>query len=191
MSSFNKVIIAGNLTRDPEFKQLGSGQSICKLGLASNRQYKNRQTGATVQEVCYVDIDVWGAQAETCNKYLQKGKPVLVEGRLKLDTWKDNEGQNRSKHSIVADRVVFLGSGAPVEADSAMQSDDSGLDKDILDRLNEIKKSKEQDSEKVVAASSSKSRKKKAESAAEAEDSADYNEVEFKDEPPFADDLPF
>ncbi|MBV8660708.1 MAG: single-stranded DNA-binding protein, partial [Candidatus Dependentiae bacterium] len=63
MASFNRIIIAGNLTRDPEYKQLPSGQGVCRLGLASNRQFKNRQSGAAIQEVCYVDVDVWGPQA--------------------------------------------------------------------------------------------------------------------------------
>ena len=85
MASFNRIIIVGNLTRDPDLKQLPSGQSVCRLGLASNRQMKNKQTGMQVQEVCYVDIDVWGAQADSCHKYLQKGRAVLVEGRLKFD----------------------------------------------------------------------------------------------------------
>lgn len=108
MASYNKVIMIGNLTRDPEYKQL-SGQAVCRLSLASNRQYKNRQTGATVQEVCYIDVDVWGPQAENCRQYLQKGKQILVEGRLKLDTW-EAEGQTRRRHLIVSDKIVFLGS---------------------------------------------------------------------------------
>lgn len=115
MASFNRIIIAGNLTKDPELKQLGGGQQVCRMSIASNRQFKNRQTGAMNQEVCYVDVDVWGPQAENCKQYLAKGRPVLIEGRLKLDTWKDNEGQTRSKHSIVADRVVFLGTSQAAE----------------------------------------------------------------------------
>lgn len=110
MAGYNRIIIIGNLTRDPELKTLSNG-SVCKLNIASNRQFKNRQTGAMVQEVCFVDVDVWGAQAESSKQYLQKGRPVLVEGRLKLDSWKDNDGSMRSKHSIVAEKVVFLSSG--------------------------------------------------------------------------------
>ncbi|MBL4588313.1 single-stranded DNA-binding protein [Candidatus Babeliales bacterium] len=106
MSSFNRIILMGNLTRDPELKQLDSGQSVCRLGLAVNRQYKNNQ-GAMVQEVCYVDIDFWGAQAESSNKYLEKGRLVLIEGRLKLDTW-ETDGQKRSKHSIAGERITFM-----------------------------------------------------------------------------------
>ena len=98
----------GNLTRDPEYKQLTSGQAVCRLGVASNRQSKNRQTGQLTQEVCFVDVDVWGVQAESCNQYLKKGRAVLIEGRLKFDSWQEADGQRRSKHSVVADRVTFL-----------------------------------------------------------------------------------
>jgi single-strand DNA-binding protein len=108
MSGFNKIIMMGNLSRNPEFKQLPSGQSICKLGLAVNRQIKSKNSENPIQEVCFIDIDVWGVQAESCNKFLEKGKAILVDGRLKWDSWTDSEGQRRSKHSIVADRVTFL-----------------------------------------------------------------------------------
>ena len=110
MASYNRVILVGNLTRDPEFKQLPSGQAVCRLGLATNRTFKNRQTGAATQEVCFIDVDVWGSQGENCHKYLQKGRSVLVEGRLKLDSW-EQDGQKRSRHSVVADRVTFLQAG--------------------------------------------------------------------------------
>src|SRR5688572_3984937 len=125
MASFNRVIIIGNLTRDPEYRSLASGQGVCRLGLATNRQFKNKQSGSLVQEVCYIDIDVWGAQAESCRQYLQKGRPVLVEGRLKLDSWDDQAGQKRSKHSIVAERVVFLPNGAPAETGYSAMTEDS------------------------------------------------------------------
>ena len=143
MAGYNRIVMVGNLTRDPEYKTLTSGQAVCRLGLAANRQFKNRQTGDMVQEVCYVDIDVWGAQAESCRQYLQKGRQVLVEGRLKLDTWQDQEGKNRSKHSIVADRVVFLSQTAADEAGestAAAQKDPSSeLEKELLDQIdNEV-----------------------------------------------------
>lgn len=115
MANYNRIIMMGNLTRDPELKQISSGQSVCRFGLASNRQFKNRQTGTMVQEVCFIDVDVWGSQADVCKQYLAKGRPVLIEGRLKLDSWQDAEGNKRSKHSIVADRVTFLGAGASPE----------------------------------------------------------------------------
>lgn len=191
MAGYNRIIIVGNLTRDPEYKQLPSGQALTRLGLASNRQYKNKQSGALVQEVCYVDTEVWGPQAESCRQYLQKGKPVLVEGRLKFDSWKDTEGQTRSKHVIVADKVVFLSSSAPgVDIASEDMPDTkvepkNQLEKDLLDQLAEIK-SRSNDSEKKAA---------KKPAARKAKDSdfegTGSGEIEFKDEPPFQDDLPF
>ncbi len=195
MASFNRIIIAGNLTRDPEYKQLASGQAMCKLGLASNRQFKNKQTGSMVQEVCYVDIDVWGAQAESCRQYLQKGRPVLIEGRLKFDSWKDNEGQTRSKHTIVADRVVFL-SSASASNDIVTANENfeekiepkNKMEKDLLDQIGEIK-ARTVDAEKKTF-SKKAPKKKDADYATGSEDNL-FTETEFKDEPPFQDDLPF
>lgn len=116
MAGFNKVIIIGNLTRDPEYRQLPSGGAVCRLGIASNRQFKNKQTNAMMSEVCFIDVDVWGPQADTCRQYLQKGRAVLIEGRLKLDSWKDSDGSQRSKHTIVSESVVFLGAGQGAQA---------------------------------------------------------------------------
>lgn len=195
MASFNRIVIMGNLTRDPEYKQLSSGQVTCRLGLASNRQYKNKQTGNTVQEVCYVDVDVWGPQAEVCRQYLQKGRGVLIEGRLKFDSWKDNDGQTRSKHSIVADRVVFL--SAPSSTDVSVSSDNdieekiepkNQLEKDLLDQIDEIKSRGESDKK---AAKKPTPKKHKDEFSSSSEAGLFKSENEFKDEPPFQDDLPF
>lgn len=115
MASFNKIIIIGNLTRDPEYKAMTTGRGLCKLSIASNRQYRNKQTNALVSDVCYIEVEVWGPQADNCKQYLQKGRPVLVEGYLKQDNW-ESEGQKRSKHAIVAENVVFLGSRSGAEA---------------------------------------------------------------------------
>ncbi len=174
MASYNRVIMMGNLTRDPELKQLNSGQSVCRLGLASNRQFKNK-TGAMVQEVCFVDIDVWGPQAESCRQYLTKGRAVLVEGRLKLDSWQEDDGTKRSKHSIVADRVTFLPA-------SAAQSDDVASEQ----------------SEEFAPATKSEEAKPVRVKKAAARPSipgdgagAPRGEVVLKDEAPFEDDLPF
>ena len=202
MASYNRVIMIGNLTRDPDYKQLASGQAVCRLGLASNRQFKNRQTGDMVQEVCYVDIDVWGPQAESCRQYLQKGRSILVEGRLKLDTWQDQEGQNRSKHSIVADRVVFLSSSAEADTSVAPQQSklEPKLEKEILDQIAEAKSKNEQEAlksaEKSVEASVIKPAAvdKPKEIKSESVQDESFKEApvkEFRDEPPFQDDLPF
>jgi len=103
MVNLNSVVMAGNITHEPEFKLLPSGRPVCKLRLAVN--YKSKE----YEETCFVNVDVFGRQAEICDQYLQKGKPVVVEGRLKLDTWQDREtGQSRSSHSIVANRVQIV-----------------------------------------------------------------------------------
>lgn len=191
MAGYNRVVIVGNLTRDPEYKQLASGQAVSRLGLATNRQFKNRQNGSMIQEVCFIDIDVWGAQAESCKQYLQKGRSVLVEGRLKFDTWEDQNGQTRSKHSIVADRVVFLSSAGDANDEevatqsaapsnsrpsstykaAGMPEPESEQERELFDQIDSIKK---------------KNEAKKA-----APKKAAGGEIEFKDQAPFEDELPF
>ncbi len=107
MASFNKVILMGNLTRDPELRVTANGNSICKIGLAVNRVYTTKD-GERREEVTYVDIDAFGKQAEVINKYMRKGRPLFVEGRLKFDQW-ESEGQKRSKLGVVLDKFEFLG----------------------------------------------------------------------------------
>lgn len=108
MASFNKVILIGRLTRDPDLRTTPNGTAICELGLAVNRRWRD-QAGRDQEEVCFVDVAVWGRSAENCAQYLQKGAPVLVEGRLKFDQWEDrNGGGKRSKLSVVAETVQFL-----------------------------------------------------------------------------------
>jgi len=109
MASFNKVILMGNLTKDPEVRYLPSGVAVCDLSLAMNETFKNK-AGEQVEQTCYVDIVVWARQAETCGEYLRKGSQALVEGRLQLDKWESKEGESRSKLRVRADRVQFLGS---------------------------------------------------------------------------------
>jgi single-strand DNA-binding protein len=173
----------GNLTRDPDFKQLQSGQSVCRLGLASNRQFKNRQTGAMVQEVCFVDIDVWGPQAESCNQYLQKGRGVLVEGRLKLDSWVDNDGNRRSKHSVVADRVTFM----PAQA-SQDTNFDYGQSEPVKQENPEPQAVPAQEAKPAPAQQVSPAQEAK---PAAKPETTENGEVNFKDQAPFEDDLPF
>ncbi len=124
----NKIYLVGNLTRDPELRYTGGGTAVCDLRLASNRRYRRGgDSGEMVEETCFVDVVVWGRSGENCNQYLRKGNPVLVEGRLKFDQWTSQEGQKRSKHTIVADRVHFFprggadgpgGGGAETRADT-------------------------------------------------------------------------
>ncbi|HEY7676580.1 MAG TPA: single-stranded DNA-binding protein [Candidatus Methylomirabilis sp.] len=107
MADFNKVILLGRLTRDPELRYTPAGSPVCNFDLAVNRSYTT-QAGERRDEVCFITIVVWGKQAETCAEYLKKGRQTLVEGRLSQRSWETPEGQKRSKHEVVADRVQFL-----------------------------------------------------------------------------------
>lgn len=112
MASFNKAILIGNLTRDPDLRTTQNGTAICDLGLAVNRRWRD-QSGRDQEETTFVDVSVWGRSAENCAQYLQKGAPVLVEGRLRLEQWEDrNGGGKRSRLTVVAEVVQFLGSRA-------------------------------------------------------------------------------
>jgi single-strand DNA-binding protein len=111
MASFNKVILMGNLTRDPELRYTPKGTAIAKLGLAVNRSWRNAD-GQQQDETTFVDVDAFGKQAETLGQYMQKGRPILIEGRLKLDQWEDkNTGQNRSKLGVILEKFSFVGGG--------------------------------------------------------------------------------
>ncbi len=112
MASFNKVILMGNLTRDPEIRRTQSDMAICNIGLAVNRRYKDGQTGEWKEEPTFVDVTIFGKRGESFAQYHSKGKPALVEGHLRLDTWQDKEsGGNRSKLYVVAENWEFVGGG--------------------------------------------------------------------------------
>ncbi|MEO5657570.1 MAG: single-stranded DNA-binding protein [Nitrospiria bacterium] len=106
MASFNKVILMGNLTKDPEIRYTPSGTAVASFSLAVNRRYK--QGEELKDEVCYVDIVVFGKQAENCGQYLNKGNGVIVDGRLQQRRWETDDGQKRSKHEVVAQSINFL-----------------------------------------------------------------------------------
>lgn len=109
MAAFNKVLLMGNLTRDPEVRYTPKGTAIANIGLAVNRVWTS-ESGEKKEEVTFVDIEVWGRQAETMGQYLSKGRPLFIEGRLKLDSWDDKEtGQKRSKLKVVCETFQFLG----------------------------------------------------------------------------------
>jgi single-strand DNA-binding protein len=111
MASFNKVILMGNLTRDPELRYTPKGTAVAKLGLAVNRVWKS-ETGETKEEVTFVDVDAFGRSAETIAQYCKKGRPILIEGRLRQDTWDDKQtGQKRTKLGIVLESFQFIGTG--------------------------------------------------------------------------------
>lgn len=110
MASLNKVILIGNLTRDPEVRFTPKGTAVCDLSIAVNRKWRD-DSGNTQEEVTYVEIAVWGKTAENCGQYLKKGSSACFEGRLQLETWDDKAtGQKRSKIKVVAEQVQFLSS---------------------------------------------------------------------------------
>lgn len=109
MANLNKVLLIGNLTRDPEIKYTPKGMAVTEIGLAVNRSYTTDQ-GERREETTFVDVELWGRQAELAGEYLKKGRPVFIEGRLKLDTWDDKQtGQKRSKMRVVGENMQFLG----------------------------------------------------------------------------------
>ena len=122
MANFNKVILAGNLTRDPELRYTPKGTAVAKIGLAINRKWRS-ETGEMKEETTFVDVDCFGKTAETIGQYLKKGRPILIEGRLRYETWEDKQsGQKRSKLGVVMESFQFIdsnrgdGGGAPSEA---------------------------------------------------------------------------
>jgi single-strand DNA-binding protein len=126
MASFNKVILLGNLTRDPEVRYTPKGSAVCDLGLAVNRVY-TLDSGEKREEVTYVDVVLWARLAEIAGEYLKKGRPVFIEGRLQLDTWDDKQsGQKRSKLRVIGETMQLLGSrpsgAAPAEAGEESRS---------------------------------------------------------------------
>lgn len=110
MASFNRVILVGNLTRDPQVKYTPSGMAVTEIGLAVGRVWNDRQSGQKREETTFVDVTLWGRQAEIAGEYLSKGRPVLIEGRLQLDTWEDKQTQQkRSKLRVVGETMQLLG----------------------------------------------------------------------------------
>ncbi len=111
MRGFNRVILAGNLTRDPELRYTPKGTAVAQIGLAINRAWRDQETNELREEVTFVDAEAWGRTAETIGQYMKKGSAILIEGRLKLDTWDDKQTQQkRSKLKVVIETSQFLGS---------------------------------------------------------------------------------
>lgn len=140
MANYNKVILVGNLTRDPQLSYLPSQTPVVEIGLAINRRWRG-QDAQQREETCFVDCRAYGKQAETMNQYLSKGRPVLIEGRLQLDTWQAQDGTRRSKHRVIVERFQFMGArgagqgaaaepapaqGAPAEVPPAPEDIPSG-----------------------------------------------------------------
>src|ERR1700758_246436 len=125
MASFNKVILLGNLTRDPEVRYTPKGSAVCDLGIAVNRQY-TLDNGEKREEVTYVDVVLWARLAEIAGEYLKKGRPIFIEGRLQLDTWDDKQtGQKRSKLRVIGETMQLLGGRPPGAGGGGSEGGDS------------------------------------------------------------------
>jgi len=126
MASFNKVILLGNLTRDPEVRYTPKGSAVCDLGIAVNRVYTT-EGGERREEVTFVDVVLWARLAEIAGEYLRKGRPVFIEGRLKMDTWDDKQtGQKRTKLRVVGESMQLLGSRPGGAAGETAEEDRAG-----------------------------------------------------------------
>ncbi len=126
MRGYNRVILVGNLTRDPELRYTPKGTAVARLGLAVNRSWRDPETNETKEEVTFIDVDAWGKQAEVIAQYMKKGRPLLVEGRLKQDSWEDkNTKEKRHKMGVVLESFQFLGDGQGRSGES--EGGDSGF----------------------------------------------------------------
>lgn len=129
MASYNKIILVGNLTRDPQLSHTPSSTAVCKFGIATNHKWRDKE-GNSREDVCFVDCTLFGRSAETFSQYMAKGRSVLVEGRLQLNQWTTQEGDKRSKHEVLVEKFTFLGSrgdggggGAPAAVGAASMND--------------------------------------------------------------------
>lgn len=140
MANLNKVMMIGNLTKDPQLSYLPSQTPVVEFGLATNRKWNDKATGEQREETCFVDCRCYGKQAETLNKYMRKGNPIFIEGRLQFDTWTSQDGQKRSKHRIFVQSFQFLGSpdrsasqpGSSQKFDSQQQAPNEGSTEDDI-----------------------------------------------------------
>lgn len=126
MASFNKVILLGNLTRDPEVRYTPKGSAVCDLGIAVNRQY-TLDSGEKREEVTYVDVVLWSRLAEIAGEYLKKGRPVFIEGRLQMDSWEDKQsGQKRTKLRVIGETMQLLGGRPPAAGGGGTEAAEGG-----------------------------------------------------------------
>ncbi len=136
MANLNKVFLIGNLTRDPELRYTPGGTAVANLGIAVNRRFKD-SSGELKEEVCFLTVTVWDKQAEACCQYLQKGRPVFVEGVLQSRFWETSEGQKRSAIDVRAERVQFLGSYGSAKEKEASETEPANNMADIGTPSNE------------------------------------------------------
>ncbi len=137
MSSFNKVILMGNLTRDPQVRYTPGGSAVAEIGLAVNRSWFDKASNSRKEEVTFIDVTLWGRDAEVAGEYMTKGRAVLIEGRLQLDQWDDKEsGQKRSKLRVVGESMTMLGNGKQRDGGPAAKRDAApGADDPFSDKI--------------------------------------------------------
>jgi len=126
MADLNKVFIIGNLTRDPELRYTPQGTAVVTLRIAANTRFRAKDSGEMKKETCFINVVAWGNLAEICNQYLQKGRPVFIEGRLQSRNWQDQAGKNRSTIEIRAERVQFLGRAPESSSEESFAEADLG-----------------------------------------------------------------
>lgn len=132
MASFNKVILVGNLTRDPDVKYTNGGTAVCEVGLAVNRTWFDKSSNQKKEEVTFVDCTLWGRTAEVAGEYLAKGNSVLIEGRLQTDSWEDKEtGKRRTKLKVVAEHMTMLGNRSRNGDDQTDGHEDRGEESQV------------------------------------------------------------
>ena len=129
---FNKTLLMGNLTSDPNLRYTPNGKAVCSFRIAVNRKYKDVENGELKEEVLFINIETWGKQAENCAKYISKGKSVFVEGRLKQKEWEGKDGQNKRDYIIVASNIQFLKNGKDYIDKTNVEVNDNGFSEDNL-----------------------------------------------------------
>ena len=139
MVNLNKIFLVGNLTKDPELRYTPQGTAVTTLRIAANRTFKDK-AGQTQKDTCFVNIVVWAQMAEVCNQYLQKGRPVFVEGRLQSRSWQNSEGKNRSVLEVVATRVQFMPQGVRQDSQEVNLGDKP---EEVVSLAEEAKKTEE------------------------------------------------
>ena len=143
MASYNKVILMGNLTRDPEMKYLPSGNAVTNFGIAMNERYTDKQTGEQRENVCFVEIAAWGRNAEIANEYLSKGSPVFLEGSLKFDSWETPEGEKRNRLSVTAFLIRLIGGRQDSDQVSGGYSDATPAQPSVQDSSEQVSEQSE------------------------------------------------
>jgi single-strand DNA-binding protein len=133
MASYNKVILMGNLTRDPQLRYLPNNTAVCEFGLAVNRRWRDKD-GNQKEDVCFVDVDAFGRQGETINQYMTKGRSILIEGHLRLDSWTGQDGQKRSRHKVVVETFAFTGSRGDAPGGGGAPADRAAPERGAVER---------------------------------------------------------